>query len=326
MDEFADWVRDAFDLGEGPVTRGAGGRGADGEVWRLGVTGREFAVKRPFRALDLDRVRGEARLLDHLARRGVEVPTHVATPDGRLVVPVPDELGGGSARVSHWVDGVPVGDRTCELGGQLGTLLAQLHRAGPVVQEPPRSWYTAMLPPAEWAGLVERSVGRPWHDALAARWGDLAAYAQLVDRAGPGARPFIEGHCDLHPDNALVAPDGSLRALDWEDCGPLDPARELAKALVQWHVLVDDVDEDAVRQTLAAYRAAGGPGVPTGRADFAMVLCAESNFLAHQVRLALDDEAPPARREQAVGEISDSLGGYLPTMDALERVWALCAA
>src|SRR5690606_2163625 len=164
-----------------------------------------------------------------------------------------------------------------------------------------------------------------WHDVLVARQRELTAYADVVDRAGPGTGPFVLGHCDLHPDNALVANDGSLRALDWEDSGPLDPTRELAKALVQWHVLGDDVDVGAVARTVAAYRDGGGPGRLTDLADFAMVMCSETNFLAHQVRLVLDEGTPAERREQAHGEIGDSLRSYLPTVGALERVLRVAA-
>lgn len=325
MDELAEWVRAAFGLGDGPITLDVGGRGADGDVWHLTVGGEEFAVKRPFRRLDPEAVHREAALLDHLAAGGVEVPTLVATADGRLVLEVPGGLGGGTVRVSHWLRGVPAVDRSSEVATQLGTLLAQLHRAAPAAADPPRGWYTAMVPPEEWAGLVRRSTGQPWHPALAAREGDLTAYDELVKRAEPGTGPFVLGHRDLHPDNVLVAPDGSLRALDWEDAGSLDPTRELAKTLVQWHVLGDRVDEPAVARTVAAYRDAEGPGALTDLTDFAMLLCSETNFLAHQVRICLDDGAPAERRQQAHGEVTEALADYLPTTGALERVLAIAS-
>ncbi|MFC7491787.1 MULTISPECIES: phosphotransferase enzyme family protein [unclassified Knoellia] len=320
MDDFGEWVRDAFALGAGPLARVVGGRGADGDIWHLRVGEREYAVKRPFRAVDADVVHREAELLEYLAAHGVEVPTHVMTADGRLVVEVPDALGGGNARVSRWVAGTSVTDQTSEVAEPLGALLARLHRAAPVTQDPPRAWYTTMVPTDEWTELIERSVGQPWHGALLAREGDLTAYAEVVDRAGPGTGPFVRGHCDLHPDNALAAPDGSLRALDWEDCGPLDPTRELAKTLVQWHVLGEDVDDTAIARTVAAYRKEGGPGMLAGTTDFAMVLCSETNFLAHQIRLALDGDAAGERREQAHGEITEALEDYLPSLSALDRV------
>lgn len=322
MDEFADWVRVAFGLGEGPVACRVGGRGAVGEIWRLSVGDREFAVKRPFVAVDLDDVQREAELLNHFAAQGILVPTHVTSCEGSLVVDVPEALGGGRTRVSHWIDGVPLADRTSDIAEAVGTLLAQLHRAAPAAVEPPSNWYTTMVPGEDWAVLVERSAGQPWHEALVAREGEHAAYRELVERAGPGRAPFLVGHRDFHPDNALLASDGSLRALDWEDAGPVSPARELAKVLVQWHVVGDAVDEDGVARSAAAYRAAGGPAVLTTVDVFAMVVCNETNFLAKQLGVALDTSAQPERREQAREEIEDSLSGYLPGIAALERVLA----
>lgn len=326
MDDFAEWVRAAFGLGDGALARTVGGRGADGDVWHLLAGDREYAVKRPFRAFDPDVVHREAALLEHLASRGIEVPTHVASPDGQLVIEVPDNLGGGNARVSHWITGTSVTDRTADVAEPLGTLLAQLHRAAPATRDQPRTWHTAMVPAVEWVELIRRSIGQPWHAALAAREGDLTAYADLVDRAGQGTGPFVLGHCDLHPDNALAAPDGGLLALDWEDSGPVDPTRELAKTLVQWHVLGDRVDDESVAKTTAAYRDAHGPGVLAGAEDFAMVLCSETNFLAHQIRLTLDDEAPGERREQAHDEIVEALDAYLPSLSALDRVLAAASS
>ncbi|KGN36831.1 aminoglycoside phosphotransferase family protein [Knoellia subterranea] len=326
MVAFAEWVRSEFGLGTGPLTFVVGGRGAVGEVYRLSVGGVEFAVKRPFRGVDVDAIRREALLLDHLAAQGIDVPTHVVASGGRLVVEVPSDLGGGSARVSHWVEGEPVGNGGSAVAEQLGALLAQLHRAGPSTDEVPPNWYTTMVPADEWAALVQRSVGQPWHEALVAREGDHAAYRSVVDRAGPGTGPFVLGHRDFHPDNAVIAPDGSLRALDWECCGPLDPTRELAKTLVQWHVLGEVIDEDAVARTVTAYVEAGGTGVVRAIDDFAMVMCTETNFLASQIRLALADAAPDERRAQARGEIEESLAGYLPSLAALERVLDIATA
>lgn len=323
VDELGEWVRTAYRLGPGPLTRVPGGRGAEAVVWRLDVGDEAFALKQPFAARDEADLAREAALLDHLAAAGVEVPTHRMASDGRYAAWLPDALGGGQVRLSHWVEGDPPGPATGVLAGALGALLAHLHRAAPPTHEEPVAWFTTTPTKGDWTELTRAAAGREWGERLAARLGDLAAYARIVRRAGPGAGPWVVGHRDLHPDNVVVAPDGSLRALDWEDAGPVDPSRELAKALAQWHTDGEQVDERAVRATVAAYRAAGGTGSVQGEEDLAMWLCGETNFLARQARSALDPATSPGHRRHAETDIELSLGSYLPPPPVLARLVAV---
>jgi len=319
VDELAEWVRREFALGAGPLARTPGGRGAEALVWRLAVGAEAFALKQPFAVLDEAALAREAALLDHFARGGVDVPTHRRAADGRYAAWLPRHLGGGQVRVTHWVEGAPVGAGAAQLAGPLGALLARLHRAAPPDDGLPSGWYTTMPGPGVWAGLVSSASGPGWGRRLAVRLGDLAAYADLVDRAGPAAGPYLTGHRDLHPDNVVVAPDGGLRALDWEDAGPVDPSRELAKVLAQWHVEGDVLDEEGVRATVAAYQRAGGPGRVTDERDLAMVLCTETNFLARQARAALDPEVDPEVRHHVVAQIDATLD-FLPPPAVLTRL------
>lgn len=319
--ELAEWARAAFGLGEGTPALRPAGRGAEARVYLLEVGPARYALKQPFGTLDEQGVRREAAFLDHFARAGVEVPVHQVDADGRHVVPVPRELGGGVVRLSRWVEGEPVRVPTADVAGPLGVLLGALHVAAPPAGGDPGPWYTTCPDDSTWDDLLRRSAGMPWCDPLEARLPDLAHHGALVRAAGPPSGPLLVGHRDLHPENVLRAPDGALRALDWEDAGPVDPGRELAKVLVQWHVDGGTVDVQAVRTTVAAYRAAGGRGRVDGPGAFAMVLSTEPNFLAAQVERALDASLADDLRQHAVGEVLESLG-YLPTPAALEAVLA----
>jgi Ser/Thr protein kinase RdoA (MazF antagonist) len=320
VDGLGEWARAAYGLGDGPLSLAPAGRGAEAVVWRLEVGEETFALKQPFVAREEAGLAREAGLLDHFAAAGLEVPTHRVARDGRYAAWLPAALGGGQVRLTHWVEGAPPGTGTGELARPLGALLAHLHRAAPPTREQPVAWFTTTPTEAVWSDLARAAVDRAWGERLAARLGDLAACARVVDRAGPGTGPWVVGHRDLHPDNVVVAPDGSLRALDWEDAGPVDPSRELAKVLAQWHTDGDRIDERAVRATVAAYREGGGAGTVQGEEDLAMLLCGETNFLARQVRLALDPATSADRRRHAETDIGLSLTSYLPSPPVLTRL------
>ena len=304
-------------------------RGAEGQVSLLECNGLRYAVKQPFAAdagfADLASgeaaVCREATYLAHFAQAGIPAPVPVAARDGRFLVPVPQELGGGLVRLSSWVDGkAPRADFVPGLHAtELGTLLGRLHAAAPATDDPIGPWYRTVPEPTVWADLVERGSEQPWHRALVARQAELDQLGDLVRAVPDPTGPFVVGHRDLHPENVLVTAAGQLVPVDWEDVGPVIPDRELAKVLVQWLVDGVEVDAPAVRRTVVAYRAAGGSGAVLGLDAFTMVLSGELNFLAEQAGTSLDPATADTHRDHALAEVKECLL-WLPSPRTLQHV------
>ncbi len=335
MDELTAYLLDAFGLGDGPARLTPVARGADGQVSLLQCGADRYAVKQLFAVPRGDRggpgseegdareaaVRREADYLAQFGRAGIPVPEPVADRGGRFLVPLPSQLGGGVARLSRWVEGVRpgLGQGPRRVAGELGALLGRLHAAAPWSAEPVGPWYRTVPEAGVWTDLVARGVGQVWQPGMAAKGSELERLGDLVRGAQSAATPLVVGHRDLHPDNVLVAPDGGLVPVDWEDVGPMVPDRELVKVLVQWHVDGDRIDEPAIRHTVTAYRRAGGTGEVQGLESFTMLLSGELNFLAKRAAMSLDRRLDDEHLRHAVSEVQGTLS-WLPSVVTLARV------
>lgn len=314
------WAREAFDLGDGAASVTLGPRGALGQVWRLAVGRRVYALKHVFAGAPPTRVEVEAEVAfaQRAAAAGVRLPASHPDRNGGYLMPLPK---GGWLRLYNWVDLRPA-HLTADAEA-LGTLLARLHQCAPAADlepngAPPRRWYDVPPDRDGWRPLVVAATetGVPWSSRLAAAAYNLPGLYAILSSADPAAMRLC--HRDLHPGNVLADETGELVVVDWDDFGPAEPARELASTLV---ACFHDGDPDlaSMRRAYQSYVRAGGPARLRSSADFTMLIATQLNFLHHQVRVTLDPRTPSTDRTWAEREIDEGLR-ILPTPDLVTAV------
>jgi Ser/Thr protein kinase RdoA (MazF antagonist) len=299
------YVREAYGWRDG-VAVSPGPRGALGQIWRVELGSDRFALKEifyepPSEAL----IEAELAFARRAVAAGVRVPASHPDREGRHLLTTPD---GTWLRLYDWVDLRPVDPGAPATPGDLGILLARLHRCAPVMAvevggEPPYDWYNRVPETHEWAAVV--TSGATWAGPLGERLTTLPELCAAVGPVEPGE--LIGCHRDLHPENVLADPTGALVVVDWDNLGPGTPGRELGRVVFDWFFDGTVVDLDAVREMHETYRQAGGPGRLARPADFTMMLACRLNFLLVQARVALDPTAEARHREWAEREIEETL-------------------
>ena len=290
----ADDVRERIEAAAGVYALGRpvaparpAARGHMGVVWSLETDRGRFAVKQLLQPLDEQAVATEVALQTEMLRRGVPAPAPLRTAQGTVLA----DVGGLLVRVSTWVDLAE--PRTDLDPAAVGALLAVMHRDPLPAPGPVDAWYVEPVATGTWDEL---------HAALAAAGAPFAAEFEGFARHQLRMQEFFAAprslqlcHRDLWADNLRTTPGGGLCVIDWDLCGPADPAQELAVLLTEFCY----GRPERARALYAAYLDGGGTGRITGRGDFTMAQAQFGHFATTAARqwLATDDEQARDRAE-----------------------------
>jgi thiamine kinase-like enzyme len=301
LTDYAEPIAEAYDLGFVLEFTGPVARGEQGEVWRLRTERGHWAVKRSyweFAAADAQRA-GE---FQNLARaHGVPTPAAMTTRTGDYGL----DIAGTLIRVQSWVD---VLDPDSMIDpARVGATVAALHQAVRPAEGQPHEWSTAPIGADGWAALLTeaRRQAAPFADRLADLRGELLALETLLTPM----EPVQTCHLDLWFDNLRATPGGDLCLLDWDNCGPGDPSREVAMVLFDFA----RTSPERMATLYGAYRGAGGPGRVRTPTDFSLLIAQLGHIGAMQMRRWLDPATSETERAYALRGIEEFLD------DPLER-------
>lgn len=294
----AQEVSFVFGLGTAITLSGPVARGEVGEIRQLVTDRGRWAVKQ-----DLDRpgpddlaeAEASAEFHHRCWQAGIPTPEPVPSRRGGFVA----EVGGEHVRAYSWVDLVDpdTGLDPATVGG----LLARLHAVPAPVQGHVHPWFEAPIGEREWRGLLKatRAAGAPYADRLA----ELVPHLIEVESILTPMRPVQTCHLDLWSDNVRRTTSGELCVIDFDNAGPADPSREVAMLLFE----MGQGEPARQGRLYDAYRAAGGPGRITGRADFGLTV-AQLHHIGHRhltMWLAAQD---PEGRARSLAGVEEFLG------------------
>lgn len=196
---------------------------------------------------------------------------------------------------------------------RVGAAVAALHRTVRPADAAADPWYTDGVGAAGWDEILTeaRRQQAPFGDRLAALEGEFLALESLLTPM----RPVQTCHLDLWFDNLRATPDGGLCLLDWDNCGPGDPSRELALVLFDFA----RTSPDRTATLYAAYRDADGPGRVETPTDFSLLIAQLHHIGAMQMRRYLDPATSPADLGRALTGVDEFLDDPLErtTIDAI---------
>lgn len=284
--------------------------GEQGHAWMIATRDGRWVVKQLSSERAPDRVE-DARAFAGVAGSDVAMPTTRARADGTSLL---DGSVVGSPgtwfRVMEWLDLEQDGDVGPE---ELGEVAAAIHRIDCPPVRDVEPWFARGLDDQDWEALLAGAwrVEAVWVGELQRRVPALSRLHALAEaRAG---RPLVS-HRDLNLSNLVRTRSGQLVVLDWDLCGPVDPRRELALALVQLEVS----DPGAATIAYRSYVEADGPARLDAVDAFASVSIALDNLIQLYATQLLEGGADSARAGQRLAWLFDAVD--LVTVGWLERL------
>ena len=232
------------------------------------------------------------------------------TRDGRFGY----DLAGTLIRVQTWVE-VLEPDSMID-PARVGATVAALHQtvlpadAGPTPGTPMGSAPTAGT----------RSWPRPGGSRPPSPTGLPPSATSLValETLLTPMEPVQTCHLDLWFDNLRATPSGELCLLDWDNCGPGDPAGRSRWCLFDFA----RTSPDRMAALYGAYRDAGGPGRVETPTDFSLLIAQLGHIGAMQMRRWLDPATSDTERVYAERGLDEFLDDPLSraTIDAILAV------
>lgn len=296
--------------------------GTFNDTWRMRAGDSTYLVK-VVRRDEPDWWRAHVARAQTFERRAHEA----GMPFPQPVVPIEPEIGyiarveGALIRISRWIHGRPLGPSD-DVADWLGTTMARLHEIEPSPDVD--RWIYGLHDPEQWQAWADEgaSTNKTWAPLLGEGMETILECLRWVGDSLDAASNFVMTHRDVEPWNVIVTRDGPM-LVDLEGCGPDSATLELAHAALSFAQRSGtEPDADAMRRTVQAYRAAGGPPLPTGRAGLARRVGMKLNRLAWNLMLSLGQRpAHPGRERQAEGAALGSLEELPSILDRIDD-WA----
>jgi Ser/Thr protein kinase RdoA (MazF antagonist) len=286
----------AFDLGRPLGEPVPAAHGELGRIWRLETSRGRWAIKEPFEPPTEGAARADVDFQLAVLTAGVPMPRPIVGRDSRVLAAIAGPVETVVVRAYSWLE--LVGEAPPTRAREAAAILGRIHAIRYPAAGRPTEWFTDPVGEGRWRDLVDEARRAavevsPLVEALVPEL--LAGEALLPVRYGDALQRC---HLDFNLDNILLAADGGLAIVDWENSGPGSTDQELASALYE---LVGDPAD--ARAFVAAYEGAGGPGRIHGPESFAMALAVQGHLVQLYARQAFAPAHGVGSRERGAWRI-----------------------